>query len=245
MRTIRAIPIAAVAVAAGCGGASSTPQSSQSPAAVPTVASEPSPGRFAARVDNPWFPLIPGTTWIYQGIKDGEPSREVVTVTGETKVIEGVRCTVVRDRLYVNGDLGERTADWYAQDGAGTVWYFGEQTAELDATGNVTSREGSWQAGRDGARAGVFMPADPRRGQSFEQEFYKEHAEDHFQVLSLSAPVQTPAASSSTALLTKEWTPLEPDVLDHKLYVRGFGTVKEQTVKGGAERNVLVVMRRG
>ena len=200
----------------------------------------PDPSRFVRTVDNPWFPLRPGTTFVYRGVKDGEPSRDVVRVTSRTRVIQGVRCTAVSDRLYTSGRLSERTTDWYAQDRDGTVWYFGEDTAELDRAGKVTSREGSWLAGVAGARAGVFMPARPRVGQRFRQEYLKGHANDHFQVLSLRAPVRVPAVSSHRALLTKEWTPLEPDVVDHKLYVRGIGLVDERTIRGGDERNALV-----
>lgn len=201
-------------------------------------------GSWAPRVTNPWFPLRPGTTYVYTGVRDGEPSRELLTVTRLTKTIQGVRCTVVNDRLYVRGRLRERTTDWYAQDRRGAVWYFGERTAELDRQGRVTSREGTWQSGVDGAKAGIYMPAHPRVGQSFRQEFYAGHAEDHFRVLSLNASVTVPYVSSRQALLTNEWTPLEPDVLDHKLYVRGIGTVKEETVQGGSERNVLVAVLR-
>jgi hypothetical protein len=204
----------------------------------------PAPGRFVRGVTNPWFPLRPGTTLVYRGVKDGKPSRDVVHVTGKTRRIAGVTCTAVSDRLYLRGRLAERTTDWYAQDKAGNVWYFGEATAELDSQGKVRSREGSWLAGVDGARAGLFMPAHPRVGQSARQEYYKGHAEDHFRVLSLSAHVRTPAVSSRRALLTKEWTPLEPGVIDHKLYVRGIGTAVEQTVKGGDERNTLVSIER-
>jgi hypothetical protein len=200
----------------------------------------PSQDGFVSRVDNPWFPLRPGTTDLYRGVKDGQPSRDVLTVTARTKVIQGVRCTVVRDRLYLRGRLEERTQDWYAQDRAGNVWYFGEATAELNPGGGVKTTEGSWQSGVDGARAGIFMPAHPHRGQSGLQEFYKGHAQDHFRVLGLDAHVRTPGASSDAALLTREWTPLEPGVVDHKLYVRGIGTVLEQTVRGGDERNTLV-----
>jgi hypothetical protein len=204
----------------------------------------PTPSRFVAGVTNPWFPLRPGTTWVYRGEKDGKTARDVVTVPGRTKLIAGVRCTVVWDRLYLRGKLEERTTDWYAQDKAGNVWYFGEDTAELDAQGRVTSREGTWRTGVHGARAGIYMPAHPRVGQRGRQEYYAGHADDHFQVLSLSARVRTPAASSRRALLTKEWTPLEPGTIDHKYYVRGIGTMLEQTVKGGSERNVLVSVRR-
>jgi hypothetical protein len=204
----------------------------------------PTPTAFVARVDNSWFPLTPGTTFVYRGEKDGEPSRELLTVTSLTKMIQGVRCTVLHDRLYLRGRLEERTTDWYAQDTKGNVWYMGEKTAELDRRGRVTTREGSWQAGVDGARAGIYMPARPRVGQSLAQEFYKGHAEDHFRVLSLTASVSVPHTTSKQALLTEEWTPLEPGVIDHKLYVRGIGTVKEQTVKGGSELAELVSVRR-
>jgi hypothetical protein len=199
---------------------------------------------FAPQVDNPWFPLSPGTTSVYRGVKDGQRSRDVVRVTHRTKMIQGVNCTVLEDRLYLRGRLHERTTDWYAQDRDGTVWYFGEATAELDRNGKVTSTEGSWQAGVDGAQAGIYMPAQPQVGQSARQEFLRGHAEDHFEVLSLTARVTTPFVSSRRALLTKEWTPLEPGVVDHKLYVRGVGMVKEQAVKGGDERAVLVSVTR-
>jgi hypothetical protein len=159
--------------------------------------------------------------------------------------VDGARCVAVDDRLYLAGRLEERTTDWYTQDRQGNVWYFGEATAELDANGQVKTTEGSWQAGKNGARPGIFMPAHPRVGQSFRQEFYKGHAEDHFRVLSLHASLRVPYRSSNAALLTKEWTPLEPGVIDHKYYVRGLGTVLEQTVKGGDERNELVAVRRG
>jgi len=200
---------------------------------------------FSARVDNPWFPLKPGTTYVYHGVRDGQPTRDVLTATHRTKMIAGAPCVVVEDRLYVSGRLHERTIDWYTQDKSGNVWYFGESTAELDKSGHVTSTEGTWQARRNGAKPGIFMPADPTVGHSGRQEFYKGHAEDHFTVISLHAKVQVPYVTSKNALLTKEWTPLEPGVIDHKYYVRGIGNVLEQTVKGGDERNTLISVRRG
>lgn len=205
----------------------------------------PDPSEFVARVDNAWFPLPPRTTYVYRGVKDGQPSHDVFTVTAKTKMIEDIRCTVVRDRLYLRGRLEEKTEDWYAQDSSGNVWYFGEATAELNPNGSVKTTEGSWQAGRNGALAGIFMPAHPHVGQSGRQELFTGHAEDRFRVLSLDATVHTAAASSRKALLTREWTPLEPGVVDHKLYVKGVGNVLERTVKGGDERNELVVIRRG
>ena len=195
---------------------------------------------WARQVTNPWFPLKPGTTFVYTGEKDGRSGRDVVTVTDRMKVIRGVRCTAVDDRLYADGRLAERTTDWYAQDSNGTVWYFGEATAELDRSGHVTSTEGSWLAGRNGARAGIYMPARPHVGQTGRQEYYKGHAEDHFAVVSVRARVSVPYVTSTRAVLTKEWTPLEPGTLDHKYYVRGIGTFKEVTVKGPLERDILV-----
>lgn len=198
---------------------------------------------FSARVDNPWYPLGPGTRYVYVGVKDGRPARNVLTVTHLTKMIQGVPCVVVDDRLYLAGRLAERTTDWYTQDRRGNVWYFGEQTAELNAKGRITSTEGSWQAGVGGAEPGIFMPAQPQVGRSYRQEFYKGHAEDHFQIVGLFSTVTPPTARNS--LLTKEWTRLEPKVIDQKVYVRGIGQVVEQTAKGGDEHLVLVSLRRG
>jgi hypothetical protein len=202
-------------------------------ASAPALAAQPT---FVRHVTNQWFPLTPGTTFVYTGEKDGQSGRDIVTVTDRTERIAGVLCTAVDDRLYLHGHLAEQTTDWYAQDARGSVWYFGEATAELNKAGKVTSREGTWQTGVDGARAGIFMPAHPKVGQSFRQEYFKGHAEDHFAVLSTSASVVVGYTASAHALLTKEWTPLEPDTLDHKLYIRGVGLVKEETVKGGDER---------
>jgi hypothetical protein len=209
--------------------------------AAPVGGAAPPPG-FNPHIDNPWFPLLPGTRYSYIGVKDGKPSRDVVTVTQQTRTIDGARCVVVHDRLYLRDRLAERTTDWYSQDAAGNVWYFGENTAELDARGKVTSTEGTWTAGIDGAHPGIYMPADPHIGQSGRQEYYKGHAEDHYKVIGLFHTVNAP--SRKNTLLTQEWTPLEPGVLDHKMYVRGIGTVLEQTERGGNERNELLSVSR-
>jgi hypothetical protein len=194
----------------------------------------------SARITNPWFPLKPGTTYVYQGVKDGVSAVDILRVTHRTRVIDGVRCVVIDDRSYLNGRLAERTTDWYAQDKAGNVWYYGEATAELNPNGTVKTTTGSFQAGKNGAQGGIFMPAHPRVGAAYQQEFSKGKAEDRFKILSLSAHITTPGGSSRHAMLTKETTPLEPGTIDHKTYVRGIGTVLEVTVKGGNERFVLV-----
>jgi hypothetical protein len=191
--------------------------------------------RFSAQVTNAWFPLAPGSRYVYTGIKDGQPSRDIVTVTHRTRTIAGKPCAVVEDRLFARGKLAERTTDWYTQDAQGNVWYYGEDTATLDRRGRVTGTSGTWRAGVAGAQPGIYMPAHPHVGLTGRQEYYKGEAEDHFKVLSLLG---------TNAVLTQEWTPLEPGVIDHKLYVRGIGVVLEQAQSGGNERNELVSFSR-
>jgi hypothetical protein len=228
----RILTLCTLAVACATVGAASAGTPAMRPAA-----------SFSARVDSPWFPLRPGTRYVYTGVKDGQSTRDIVTVTHQTKNIQGVPCVVVGDRLYLQGRLGERTTDWYSQDARGNVWYFGEKTAELDKHGHVTSTEGTWTAGVDGAKPGIYMPAHPHAGLSGRQEYYKGHAEDGFKVIGLFASVSPPRAEST--LLTQETTPLEPGTVDHKMYVRGIGTVLEQTEKGPNERNELVSVTTG
>ena len=189
-------------------------------------------GHNSTLVTNPWFPLARGSVYVYDGQKDGKQARDVMTVTQKTKVIAGIRALPVADRLFLNGSLGERTTDWYAQDRHGAVWYLGEKTAELNAQGKVTSTEGSFLNGRDGAKGGIFMPAHPQVGQVFQQESFKGQAEDRFRILSLATSISTPAVSAQNAMLTEETTPLEPGTVVHKYYVQGIGTVKEQQVAG-------------
>ena len=147
------------------------------------VGETPTSGRFSARVDNPWHPLTPGTTYVYLGSKDGQPSRDVLAVTNRTRAIDGAPCVVVEDRLYLRGVLEERTTEWYSQDRQGNVWYFGEDTAELAPSGRVKNTDGTWRAGVNGAKPGIFMFAHPVVGRAAQQEYSKGQAEDHFQVL--------------------------------------------------------------
>jgi hypothetical protein len=221
--------VAALATAAALtGGASAAASAAKGPPA-PKASHF---GQHSNLVTNTWFPLARGSVYVYDGQKDGKQARDVMTVTRKTKTIAGIRAAVVADRLLLNGVLAERTTDWYAQDRRGTVWYLGEKTAELNVNGQVTSTEGSFLNGRDGAKGGIFMPAHPAVGQSFQQESFKGQAEDRFRILNMATSVSTPAVSSQSAMLTEETTPLEPKVIDHKYYVQGIGTVKEQQVAG-------------
>jgi hypothetical protein len=215
------------------------------PAALALLAPGASASGFSATVDNPWFPLKPGTTLVYKGVKDGKPQRDVFHVTTRTKVVHGARCVVVDDRVYSGGHLSEKTLDYYTQDANGNVWYYGEDTAELNAKGQVTSREGTWRAGVKGARPGIFMPAHPRVGDGGFQEFWKGHAEDRFSILSTRASVKVPYGSFRQAIRTKETSPLEPGVVDNKYYVRGIGQVFEGAVKGAKETARLVSITHG
>jgi len=198
------------------------------------------PANFGPHVTNPWFPLKPGTTLVYTGTKDGKKALNLVMTTSRTRVVDGVRTRVVEDRLYLNNVLEERTSDYYAQDRCGNVWYFGEDTAELDRNGRVVSTEGSFHAGVDGAQPGVFMEAHPHVGRKFRQEWYRGHAEDVFWVLKRSSRVTVPFGSFRHALRTAETTALEPGVLDNKYYVRGVGEVAELSIKGPREALRLV-----
>jgi hypothetical protein len=229
------------------GGASASPS--------PTLPTSPTPfpaalqsgvpyaptidaANFVAAVDNPYFPLVPGTRWVMKG--EGESAGEVTIteVTREPKTILGVVCTVVRDEVDADGELQELTFDWYAQDKAGNVWYFGEDTAEYK-NGRVSSRTGAWEAGVNGAQPGIIMPADPVVGVTYRQEFLAGEAEDMAKAVELGASAETPAGSYSDVLVTEDWTPLEPDVVERKFYAPGVGLVMERVVKGGHGLNRL------
>ena len=232
---------AAIGVSAAACSSNKSPTASVSPrgssgahpSASPTYHPSIDPADFRAVVDNPWFPLKPGSVWVYQGEKDGESVRDVTVVTTGKQKINGVPCAVVKDQLFdAKGKLIEDTTDFYSQDGKGNVWYFGEVTVALDDHGNLTDTEGSWLAGQDGAQPGIFMEADPTVGHTHRQEYYPGHAEDSFKVLDLAAAVTTPLAAYPKSLLTEETTALEPGIVDHKNYVKGIGEVAELQVKG-------------
>jgi hypothetical protein len=203
-------------------------------------------GEGAVRpIDKPYLPLAPGSRWVYrETAADGSKQRVVVKVTHRTRLIaNGVTARVVRDTATENGKVIEDTFDWYAQDGRGNVWYLGEDTKEYE-NGKVVSTKGSWEAGVDGATAGIVMPARPRVGISYRQEYYRGHAEDRAKILSLGEQAEVPFGHFDRVLLTKEWNPLEPKVLEYKLYARGVGPVLALTISGGSDREELLRFRR-
>ena len=197
------------------------------------------PGDYVKKIDNPWLPLEAGRSWVYSSVSAEGPQRITVTVLEETKDIQGVTATVVHD--VVTGPRGkviEDTYDWYAQDRKGNVWYLGEATTEYD--GKTSSTEGSWQAGVDGARAGIAMLAKPRVGDGYKQEYLAGEAEDQAQVLALDGTTSVPAGEFEDLLQTEDTTPLEPTLVENKFYARGVGVVREVTIAGGDEVVTLV-----
>jgi hypothetical protein len=211
--SVPAAPLALVLLAVGFGG-----------------------GEDAVRpIDNPYFPLAPGSRWVYrETATDGSKQRVVVKVTDRTRLIaNGVRARVVRDTVSERGHVIEDTFDWYSQDARGNVWYLGEDTKEYE-NGKVVSTKGSWEAGVAGAHGGLIMPAHPRPGMRYRQEYLAGEAEDKARVVSVF----------EDSVLTREWTPLEPNRFEYKLYARGVGTVLELSVPSG-DREELVSFTRG
>lgn len=198
------------------------------------------PADFTDPLPNDYFPLDAGTIYRYRGQEDGDRFRERVVVTDRTKTVAGVTTTVVIDVVKMNGLLAERTEDWYATANDGTVWYFGEDTAEYDERGDVISTSGSWEAGVDGAEAGIIMPADPRPTDAYRQEYYPGEAEDQAWVVQRHAEASVPYGRLDQVVRTLEWSRLEPGVVGVKSYAPGLGIVRERVLAGGAERLELV-----
>jgi hypothetical protein len=231
---VRGLPVLVVALfLAGCGGDDVTalPQGSE-----PV---EIDPARFTADIDHPFWPMAPGTRWVY---REGD-QRVEVTVTDRTRTVMGVETRVVHDLVTVDGVPVEDTFDWYAQDDDGNVWYFGEDTTEFE-DGRPVGHAGAWEAGVDGALPGILLPADPEVGTTYRQEYYAGEAEDRARVLSLDEAVSVPFGDFTGALRTEDTTPLEPGVVEHKLYVRDIGPVLALKVKGDTGREELVAFTR-
>jgi hypothetical protein len=244
-----AVALAACALAAPAAGWSSQDRAAAAPSSGLPQGSEPvnlDPADFTTRIDNPYWPMRPGSRWVYRETSDeGPPNRIVVTVTSRTKrVAAGVVARVIHDRATQSGRLVEDTLDWYAQDSAGNVWYLGEATKAYKR-GKVSSTKGSWEAGVKGAQAGVIMPAHPRVGMTYRQEHFRGEAEDRGRVLSLDERVKVPAGSFDHVLMTRDWTPLEPDATEHKFYARGTGPVLSVDIAGGGGREELLRFTRG
>jgi len=204
---------------------------------------EINPEDFVSGVDNPYFPLTPGTTLFYQN------SEEDITieVTHETKEILGVTCVEVRDTVALrkNGQVVEDTQDWYAQDKDGNVWYFGEVARGFDEAGKLVTLDGSWEAGRDNAKPGIIMKADPQVSDVYRQEFFLGEAEDFAEVLSIDGSAEVPAASCNNAcIVTADSLPFEPDHIEHKYYALGIGLILEVNSDTGERVELVDITRK-
>lgn len=196
------------------------------------------PADFVAEIDNPYWPMQPGNRWVYtETDEDGEEMQVEVTVTSDKKEVLGISATVVHDVVTQDGEVIEDTFDWYAQDVDGNVWYLGEDTKEYQ-DGEV-STEGSWEAGVDGAQAGVVVPGKPEVGMAYRQEYYEGEAEDEGKILSLDEHVEVPYGTFDGCLQTEDTTPLEPDVLENKYYCEGVGPVLAIDLEGGGREELI------
>jgi hypothetical protein len=222
---------------------SATPQ----PANPLPTANQPvslNPASFTAEVNHPYWPMKPGTRWTYREVENGEVMQVVMVATTQTrKLADGITARVVRDTVRAGGSIIEDTFDWYAQDAAGNLWYLGEDTAEFD-NGKITSRHGSFEAGKNGALPGIMLPADPAAGMAYREEYYAHEAEDNGEVLSTAEMVQVAAGRYRGALLIKDTEAIEPDVQEYKLYAKGVGPVLTLGVSGGAGREELIKVDR-
>jgi hypothetical protein len=242
--TALAAVVAAAGIAACGGGGDSTAGADQSGSALPQ-GSEPvkiDPAEFTTRIDNPYWPMKPGSRWVYRelNVEDLTAERVVVTVTNRTKrMANGVEARVVRDIVSEHGVPTEVTSDYYAQDADGNIWYMGEDTTEY-ANGKPTTTAGSFEAGADGAQPGIAIPADPKPGLSYRQEYKAGEAEDRGQVVSVDEQVESPFGHFRGALMTKDTNPLEPKVLEFKFYARDVGPVTTVGVSGGSKFEDLV-----
>jgi hypothetical protein len=201
------------------------------------------PAEFVDVVDNQYFPLSPGSRWVYEGESDGDAVRIEVEVLAERRTIMGISAVVVRDIAYVDDEIVEETYDWYAQDSDGTVWYLGEATQEFE--GGEVSDAGSWEYGIDGALPGIVMLADPTVGDAYRQEYYAGEAEDMGEVIDVGATVTIGLGEYTAVVVTQDWTPLEPDVIENKSYAPGVGVIYETDVAGGDDFVELVKFNPG
>ena len=255
LRATGAVVIALGLLAAACGSTQSAQNASnkQAPSNAPdthTAAMQAAgakgynphidPANFVKKIDNPLFPLKPGTKYELRSETADGVGHETLTVTHDTQEIAGVTTTVIKDISTLDGKLEEKTTDWYAQDKQGNVWYFGEDTATYKKNGKVDSTAGTWKTGVDGAKPGIIMNANPRVTDSYRQEYLKGEAEDMYWVIAKNQTIKVPQGTYHNAVLTMEWTPLEPKVASEKYYVPGIGIVAERNLSGGLENIELL-----
>lgn len=196
---------------------------------------------LSPELTNPYYLFDSGKTYVYEGMtEEGLEHIEVSRLPG-LKTVMGIPCVVVRDLVWINGVLHEDTHDWYAQDKSGNVWYMGEEVDNFNPDGTLKDHAGAWEAGVDGAKPGIVMPASPMAGMKFRQEYYFNQAEDQAEILATNASVTTPFGSFSPCIHTHEFTELDADVNEQKWYAPGIGLVKEFNVEDGEEIQLIEI----
>jgi hypothetical protein len=250
--------VAATLICAGCADSANAPSPANTPspagleskpASSPPVPNLPSgatpvnldPSTFSANITNPYWPMKPGTRWIYRNVEEGNPPQDIsIVVTTTTKTLaNGITARVVRDTARSKGQIVEDTLDWYAQDADGNVWYMGEQTAEFEK-GKIVSRAGSWEAGKDGALPGIMIPAQPQVGEKYRQEYKKGEAEDNGEILATNNLVEVKAGRYNKTLVTMDTSSVETQAVEYKFYAPGVGPLLALDVSGGAAREELI-----
>ena len=197
------------------------------------------PANFVRTVDNRYLPYKPGTRIHFEGVSGKTAQTDDEVVLDRTKKILGVTATVVRDTVSEHGRAVERTFDWYAQDKQGNVWYMGELALERQ-NGKFVKASDSWEAGVNGAKPGIIMPAHPKPGDAYRQEYYPPgKALDEARVLRLTGTATVPAGHFTRVLVTSEFSPVENQT-EQKFYAAGVGEVSERVVKGPHEQFKLV-----
>lgn len=246
LRTVRLIPLLVIVAACTPATVKTPGSASSSPIHLPQGSERVTldPADFVATIDHPFWPMRPGNVWIYRQT-DAERNvlRVVVMVTDRTKRILGIEATVVHERVMTDGQLVEDTFDWYAQDAAGNLWFLGED-AKGYKNGEVVTTGGSWKAGVDGAQPGIILPAEPQVGMAYREEYYAGEAEDEAVVLGVDAQIDVPAGSFEGVLLTRDFSALDPGVVEHNFYARGLGPVLVLRVSGGKSRKELTRIQR-
>jgi len=196
---------------------------------------------FADSVTNIYFPLKPGKIYTYRSQTEDGLETIVVTVLTETKIVSGVKCTVVRDVVSIDGQMIEDTHDWYAQDKDGNVWYMGEEVSNYE-NGVFVDNEGSFEAGVDGAKPGIIMLANPVLEMPYRQEYYFNKAEDWGKVIAKGISVITPYGTFNNCLKTADWNALEPgEPLEFKFYAPDIGLVKEEIESGDEDVELISI----
>lgn len=230
------LSVAAAALLASCSDSANSTSDTTTPPVIDLGAASDyhpaiDPAHFVDVIDNPYLPLAVGSEWKYEGTSEDSVESFTVVVTGDRKTILGISTYVVRDTVEVDGEVVEDTYDWFAQDDQGNVWYMGEDVKEY-TNGVVSSTDGSWEAGVDGALPGIAMPGVPALDDAYRQEYRAGNAEDMFQIIGVDRTLTVPFGTFDRAITTKDWTPLSPGVIEEKWHAYGIGLIYETHISG-------------